>query len=223
MGKLVEYSREWLHKEKINGAIFDLDGTLLDSANVWSDIDRAFLAKRGFSVPEDYQKTIAPMGFYETACYTIRRFSLDETPEDLIAEWNDMARMAYHQQVLLKPESKDFLDFLHREQIPLAIATASHRDLFEPCLERLGIKDFFSVMLTVQDVGVGKEEPDLYLETARRLGVKPEECLVLEDLPVTIQSASRGGFLTVGVYDQGTTGKEQWHEMKRLSRYLLQE
>lgn len=103
----------------------------------------------------------------------------------------------------------------------MAVATASHRDLFEPCLKRLGIYDYFSAMLTVQDVGTGKEEPAIYLEAARRLGVRPEECLVLEDLPATIRSAEKGGFLTVGVYDERTTGKTQWNEMKRLSRYIL--
>ena len=68
---------------RINGVIFDLDGTLLDSMWVWDKVDKEFLGTRGFEVPLDYQKEIQALGFYETACYTIDRFGLKERPEDI--------------------------------------------------------------------------------------------------------------------------------------------
>ena len=72
------------------GAIFDLDGTLLDSMWVWGSVDERFLGSRGFEVPEDYQRTIAAMSFRETAEYTIGRFRLKETAEEIIREWNGL-------------------------------------------------------------------------------------------------------------------------------------
>ena len=77
---------------KIEGVIFDLDGTLLDSTWVWSQIDTDFLKKRGFEVPKDYSTAIMAMGFEEVAKYTIKRFLLQETKEDVMAEWDAMAR-----------------------------------------------------------------------------------------------------------------------------------
>ena len=77
------------------GAIFDMDGTLLDSMGLWSDIDREFLAKRGIDVPSDYLQAVIYLGAMGTALYTIDRFNLSDTPEGLIAEWNSMAAEKY--------------------------------------------------------------------------------------------------------------------------------
>ena len=85
--------------KQYKGAIFDLDGTLLDSMWVWDDIDVAFLKKRGLEVPPDYQEAITPLGFLEAARYTIRRFGFPETPEELIQEWHQMAVDAYTYEV----------------------------------------------------------------------------------------------------------------------------
>ena len=106
------------------GAIFDLDGTLLDSMGVWHQIDVDFLAKRGFAVPEDYQKAITPMGAYQAAVYTIERFALNEKPEDLVQEWLDMAYEAYSQRLLLKPYAYEYVSKLYEDGRKLAIATS---------------------------------------------------------------------------------------------------
>ena len=94
--------------KQYKGAIFDLDGTLLDSMRVWDDIDVAFLKKRGLEVPPDYQEAITPLGFLEAARYTIRRFGFPETPEELIQEWHQMAVDAYTYEVELKDKMGGF-------------------------------------------------------------------------------------------------------------------
>ena len=94
------------------GAIFDMDGTLLDSMWVWKQIDIDFLGKRGFEVPDDYLEMITPMGYQRAAEYTIARFGLDEKPEDLIEEWYQMAAEAYAERVMLKPHVKEYLEAL---------------------------------------------------------------------------------------------------------------
>ena len=105
--------------KQYKGAIFDLDGTLLDSMRVWEDIDVAFLKKRGLEVPPDYQEAITPLGFLEAARYTIRRFGFPETPEELIQEWHQMAVDAYTYEVELKDGAAEYLRYLKEKGIRL--------------------------------------------------------------------------------------------------------
>ena len=102
---------------EIKGAIFDLDGTLLDSMWVWNQVDIDFLGKRGFDVPPDYPKAIAAMGFHETAEYTIKRFGLNEKVEDVIAEWDHMAAQMYHERVKIKPDVTEVLEQMKQLRI----------------------------------------------------------------------------------------------------------
>ena len=102
---------------KKKGAIFDMDGTLLDSMWVWRQIDVDFLGRRGFEVPSDYLEMITPMGYYRAAEYTIERFGLNEKPEDLIQEWHGMAAEAYAKKVELKSHAKEYLLKLKKDLV----------------------------------------------------------------------------------------------------------
>ena len=97
------------------GAIFDLDGTLLDSMGVWDQVDIDFLSKRGIDVPDDYMTKVAAMQFRQIAEYTIARFDLSDTPEELMDEWDHMARVMYATVVEAKPYAREYLAQLKRE------------------------------------------------------------------------------------------------------------
>lgn len=183
------------------GAIFDLDGTLLDSMNVWRRIDVEFLARRGFEVPPDYMEAVTPLGASAAADYTIARFGLEENPEDVIEEWLSMAREAYSSQVPLKPSVKEYLERLKELQIPIAAATSSERELILPALDRNGILPYFDTIVTVREVSRGKGYPDIYERAAGILDRDPRSCVVYEDIIEGIRGANLGGFLSVGVYD----------------------
>ena len=109
------------------GAVFDLDGTLLDSMEVWKNIDIEFLSKRGLEVPKGYSDEILAMSFRETAEYTIARFGLQEQPDDVMHEWNQMAIEAYGHHVQLKPGAKEYLLKLKSHGIRLGYVLPFHK------------------------------------------------------------------------------------------------
>ena len=182
-----------------SGFIFDLDGTLLDSLWVWREVDIVSLKRRGHDVPEDYAQAIAHLSFADAAKYTIERFQLSETPETLMDEWYAMAKAEYHDNVMLKPYVREFLEKVHAQGIPMAAATASEHTLITPTLKRLEIFGLFQNVTTIQEVTRDKSFPDIYLLAAERLGVAPENCVVCEDILAGIQSAKSAGFYTIGV------------------------
>ena len=172
------------------GAIFDLDGTLLDSMGVWDQVDVDFLAKRGIEVPDDYMQKVAAMQFRQIAEYTIARFGLSDTPEALMEEWDHMARVMYATVVEAKPYAREYLAALKASGAKLAVATSLPPMLREPAMKHVGIFDYFDDVVSVDDAGdVGKTEPDVYLLAASRLGINPSDCTVFEDLLVGMRSA----------------------------------
>lgn len=181
------------------GAIFDMDGTILDSMWVWSQIDIEFLGKRGFTVPPDYLEMITPMGYQRAAEYTIERFGLNEKPEDLIEEWYRMAADAYAEKVLLKPHAKEYLQALRDSGTRIAAATSSAYELVAPCLRRNGVLEYFEEFVTTMEVPRGKEFPDVYLEAANRLGINPQDCIAYEDIYKGICAARMAGCRTVAM------------------------
>ena len=186
----------------MKGAIFDLDGTILDSLWIWEEIDRRFLAKRGIAMPEDYVDAVNRMEFSQAAEYTIARFGLPDAPESLMSEWTAMTRDAYAHEIALKPGVKAYLESLSSRGVRLGIATSSTPELFAPALENSGILRLFSAIATTSEVQHGKDRPDVYLLAAERLGMLPSECIVFEDTLPGIRSASSDGLITAGVRDR---------------------
>ena len=192
-----------LRKPDFKAAIFDLDGTLLDSMSFWNRIDKIFLAKRGIhEVPEDYLLAIAHLGAEETAQYTIGRFGLTETPEEMMGEWHDEAVRFYTNDVRLKDGALEYLEYLHTHGVKLAIATASEDALFMPAVKRLGLDRFFSAYARVSEVPRKKDFPDVYELACQRLGTDKADTVVFEDIYTAVCGAKSGGFRTVAVYDE---------------------
>ena len=207
----------WL--KNIEGAVFELDGTLLDSSWVWEKVDEKFLGDRGFQVPDDYVDEISPLGAERAAVYTIERFGLNEDKDDIVREWIEMAKKEYATEVVCKPYAKEFLEELHKLNIKMAVATSSDRELFMKTLEREGILKYFQKIVTVDEVERGKGYPDIYEEAARRIKVNPHKCLVFEDILAGVTGASLGEFNVVAVFDEKS--KHNWEKIKSISKYSI--
>lgn len=196
--------------ENIEAAIFDLDGTILDSMWFWGKIDDMFLTSRGISpIPEDYMLEIAHLGAYDTAVYTINRFGFSDTPEALIAEWQEMAIDFYTHEAKLKEYAEEYLLALKGKGIKLALATANDEELYLPLLKRTGLDKLFDAVVNVNEVERRKGFPDIYLLACERMGVSSEKSVVFEDIYLGITGAKAGGFRTVGVYDETSARDEK--------------
>lgn len=185
-----------------DAAIFDLDGTLLNSMDVWEQIDIRFLRKRNLPVPENYVTEICARSFIEAAQYTIDLFGLSEKTEEIIQEWNEMALYEYSHNVKLLPHTLDYLLRLKERHIKLAVATGLPGKLFKPCLINNSVWELFEAVCSTDETGRGKEYPDVFELTARKLAVSPKRCIVFDDVLPALRSAKQVGMLVCGVYDK---------------------
>lgn len=206
-------------EQTFQAAIFDLDGTLLDSMHIWTDIDEKFLQKRGLSVPEGYGDALAHLTFRETAEYTIQYFHLSETPEAIMHEWNQMAIDAYSHHVQLKPHAKEYLLYLKERSIRLGVCTSLSKNLYVPALQNLGIWDWFDAIVGTDDVNRSKCYPEPYLLTAARLGTPPRDCIVFEDILEAVKGAKQAHMRVYAIYDDDSA--HQAKEIKALADHYF--
>ncbi len=184
------------------GYIFDLDGTLLDSMEVWQKIYARPFQDVGMSMPKNLLEKINHLSLSDSAVFTAENTGIPLTPRELAEKWVKTARWTYAHDIELKEGAYELLEKLHSTGKRLGIATATPRGIFEPCLERHGIADFFMSATSVDEVPRGKGFPDIYREEASRLGLFSGDCLVFEDSHMGAQGAKDGGFQVVGVYDK---------------------
>lgn len=193
-------------------AIFDMDGTLIDSMDYWCDLGREYLYKYG--ITEGIADILEEVGT-KTMSQGSRLFkenfpNLPEIP-DIISELNSMIEGHYRHDVKLKCGVAEYLKKLKSSGVRMCLASATDKWLVKICMERLGVSQYFEFMLSCEDVGAGKEEPDIYLEAARRFDCEPGEAAVFEDVIYAANTAKEAGFYTVAVYDKNATC--QWDRL----------
>lgn len=196
----------------IKGAILDLDGTLLDSLNVWYNIDRILLGSYHISPPEDISEIVKTMTIEESSNYFVERFHLPVTPMALARQVEQMAAHQYRYVLQLKEGAEEFLTGLDEMGIKYGIATATYPALARAALDRLGLTSRVQFLMTEEEIGKGKSQPDIYYEGAKRLGLGKRQILVAEDALHSILTAKKAGFFTAGVYDP-VTSPEDWREI----------
>lgn len=182
-----------------DGAIFDFDGTIADTASIWHEVDEVFLGMRGISpVPEEYSRMLTVLGFEAGARYTIETFGLDERPEDVCEEWTRMGRALYRTDVQLRAGAEDYIRALRARGTRVSLATTNDPEVLD-AMERVDVSSLFDVRVHGCEVGAPKDQPDIYLEAARRMGVSPGRCVVFEDIAPGLRAARSAGFMTCAV------------------------
>ena len=197
-------------------AIFDMDGTLVDSMMYWHNLGQEYLESKG--VTGDLNEVLErskPMTMVESGALFIQEFGLARTPESVAAEINAVMEGHYRCDVQLKAGAKEYLEQLRRAGIKLCVASATAEDLVQVCLTRLGVADYFEFLLSCETVGTGKNRPDVYFAAAERLGAAVENTVVYEDAWYAVRTAKNAGFRVVAIYDNNS--RARWDEIRAMA------
>lgn len=187
--------------ENIKGAIFDIDGTILDSMFIWNEVGYKFIEMKKIPVPEGADKQFTQMSLQQAAEYYIEHFDNTATIESIINDINMLVENFYFNEVLKKDGIAEFLEFLKNRGVKMCVATATDKYMIEKALERNGILHYFSEIFTCNGVGAGKDTSVIYEKALRHLGTPKEDTFVFEDALYAIKTASKANFKVVGIYD----------------------
>ena len=197
-------------------AIFDMDGTLVDSMVYWKHLATEFLESKGVqNISPTVLERIKPMTMTESAALFIREYGLSGTAENVAAEMNAMMDEHYRNDIPLKSGVSAYLEALHSRGVVMCVASATAEPLIDACLTRLGVAHYFSFLLSCEAVGAGKNRPDVYWEAAKRLGAQPAEIAVYEDALYAANTAKQAGFYTVAVRDD--SNQTHWETLTALA------
>jgi HAD superfamily hydrolase (TIGR01509 family) len=198
-------------------AIFDMDGTLIDSMIFWKNLASEYLSSKGVKdIPLDILERIKPMTMSESAALFRREFGLTGDPE---AEMNAMMDAHYQNDIPLKYGVREYLETLHSRGVRMCVASATAEHLMETCLTRLGVRDCFEFLLSCETVGAGKRSPLVYHESAGRLHAAAAEVAVYEDALYAVQTAKEAGYYVVGVYDDSAA--KNWLTIEKLADEIV--
>ena len=202
----------------IKGAIFDLDGTLLDSMFIWDTIGEEYLRSLGKEPHEDLKATFMTLTLEEAAEYYREHYGVTLSVKEIVDGVNAMVEQTYRTKVTLKPGIAEYLAWLKENGVRMCVATVTDRYLVEETLERLGVRHYFSEIFTCAEVGFGKDKPIIYQKALEHLGTEKSDTYVFEDLPFALNTAKTDGFPTVGIYDRHEAHQ---YELKGLADYYV--
>lgn len=203
----------------IKGAIFDLDGTLMDSMFIWETIGSEYLISRGLIPEEGLNKIFKNMSIIQAAEYYRKNYGLTESVETIVDEVNKMIEHLYFYNVKAKDGVLEFLDELKNQGVKMCVATATDKYMAKAVLKRNGILDYFCGILTCTEVGSGKDTPLIYEEGLKLLNTSKDETFIFEDALYAIKTAKQAKFNVVAVYDK--FGENESDEIKKICDYYI--
>ncbi len=204
---------------RLQSAIFDMDGTLLDSMGIWNEVGAGLLRAQGIEPEPDYWDQIKTMTLHQGAAYCKEHYGLPQSVEEIAAMTEARVDRFYRSEVQAKPGVKQFLSLLKMEGVWMYVATATDRHLAEAALRHAGILEYFRGILTCSDVGQGKDSPEIYERAMTRLRSNKRDTVVFEDALHAIRTAKAAGFRVAGVYDP--SAEEDQEAIEALSDYYI--
>lgn len=201
---------------KITGAIFDMDGTLIDSLSFWDSFWRD-MGERYFGDPSyrmdaaHFDRHVRTMIFSQAISYIHRYLNIPCSAEEFDRFAAEYVERFYRTVVTAKVGARELLAALRERGVRVCLASATDRRYLGIALESCGLSAFFApeTVLSCSDIGAGKERPDIYLAALKVLGTSQNETFVFEDSAVALETAKDAGFVTVGVYDSHNVASEQ--------------
>ncbi len=187
--------------KNIKGAIFDLDGTILDSMFIWNEIGYKFLEQKNIQAPPGADKEFIKMSLKQAAEYYIAHYDNTATIESIINDINKLVEGFYFNEVIKKDGVDEFLSHLQQKGVKMCIATATDKYLVKKAIERNGLLHYFSEIFTCNGVGAGKDTPKIYDVALEHLGTPKEDTFVFEDALYAIKTANKAGYNIVGIKD----------------------
>ena len=209
---------------KIKGAIFDMDGTLVNSLffwdMLWDRLGELYLGGAKFRPTDEEDKNMRTMTLYDAMCYLYSIYRLGESAEKLAEYALDMLGKFYITDARLKDGVIEFLQYCKGKGIKMCVASASTKEHVRTVLKNFHIDSYFSEIFSCEEFGKGKDKPDVYLAAMNYLGTKKEETCVFEDSLTAIKTANKIGMKTVAIYDKYNYGQD---EMKTIADVYIDE
>lgn len=199
----------------VKGAIFDLDGTLLDSMHIWEDIDDAFLKECGVDIPNNINEVLKAMTVEECMEFFINELGVKLSKKEISKRIVELMREVYLFNIEAKPFVRQVLEKFKKQNIKMCVATANDYDLTHETLKRLNLMQYFDFIVTCSQLGCSKTQPHIYNYCADKLGFMNKEILVFEDALHCVETAKKAGFIVIGVYDKYSENDAQ--KIKKLS------
>ena len=182
----------------IQAVIFDLDGLLIDSEQVWDDIRREFVAEQGGHWRDSAQRDMMGMSSHEWSRYVRDELGVDMPAQEISREVAGRVQATYREQIPFLLGARAAVERM-AQRWPLGLATSSNRELIDLVLEQAALALFFQTTVSSEEVGRGKPAPDVYLEAASRLGVAPGSCAAIEDSHNGIRAAVSAGMRVIAI------------------------
>lgn len=205
---------------RLNCAIFDMDGTVLDSMQAWVDAIGHILTRRGITPPADLREITRPMNSMLLVDYLQREFLPGITGREITDEVGAYMEDFYSNRVQAKAGVKNFLSLLKMEGVQCYLATATHRELVRRAIAHAGLEPYFKGIITSGEVGKNKiDSPDIYEWAMKRMGGNKADTVVFEDALFAIRTAKKAGFRVAGVYDPDSEADQE--EIRALSDYYI--
>lgn len=205
--------------DNIKGAIFDLDGTLLDSMPAWEKLTSRYLSGLGVTPSDDLEKMLLTMTLEEGAEYCCTEYKLAQAADEMLHGIRGLLERFYEFDVLPKPGAYDFLNSLHKSGVKICLATANYSNLAELGLQCTGLMRFMDAIVTCSDVDACKESSAVYDEALRLIGVEKSDAVIFEDALYAVKTAKAAGYRVIGVYDEAE--KENINEIKLLTEQYI--
>ena len=200
--------------------IFDMDGTMTDSNGIWKDVDIEFLARRGLPYTKEYAEGVAHTIFPLAAVFTKEYAHLEESTDEIMAEWLEMAGDVYAQDVPVKPGVVAFLDECRARGEKMVVLTSSVPQHCRAALGHLGLLPYFEKIYFANELMMEKKNPEIFLYAARDMGVRPEDCVMFDDSISACRAAKSAGMQVIGVHDPFFDDTQI--EMRRVcDRYIM--